>query len=891
MSDAQPGREAATDNDGLRMVVFIALFTFGLMVLVAGIAIVSLLRKPTVAPMATPESMRAAAMEATKAPVATPPSADGIVMAEGFVAERVVAVPKEIGSIASMCAMPDGSLILGPQKGKLARLDPSSGAITQIDLPIGDAQGLVFVDGVLYVVVNGEAGQGQGLYRVRDSNADGSFDQVELLRLIPGDTGEHGAHGIVLGPDKKLYLSIGNHAKIPEPASSLVPRTWAEDFLLPRMWDANGHAVGVLAPGGFVIRTDLDGKEWEVVSIGYRNAYDLAFSRDGELFTYDSDMEWDIGAPWYRPTTICQVTSGTDFGWRSGSACPPYWYVDVASPVLAIGPGSPTGLVFGDGTHFPGPWQNALYCLDWTYATIHAVFLTPEGSTYTGKREQFLAGKGLPLTDAVVHPSDGAMYVSTGGRGAASSIYRIRAVEPVRPAAAPSVALSAEQTLRRELEAGHRADAPDALVAKALASLDSDDRRIRNAARTVLEHQTPSRWIDVRLPAQTTRSTIERSLAITHVGVDGARDRVIADILALDWKSCDEAERRDILRTMLITLARHGKPEDPRRLLNWLELAFPSGDQLADRLLVEMLVALDSQVAVARALQVMESSDASPEAFDASLLSRNDSYGSVILKMAADSPRQQQIAMAAALREAKVGWNDGYRDRYFRWFPVAKRAAGGHSFAGFLDRIRDDALAKVPEAARERWTRIAGGGETEVADRPRADGPGRRWTTAEIERVAATVGANHDFARGERMYRAATCADCHRFAGIGQLGGPDLTGVGQRFGMRELAEAIAEPSAVISDQYRFEEFTLTDGNSRVGRVVNQSEKTVTIIESLLAQQVTSDIEIASITSRRPSPVSPMLAGLVDALSEAELRDLLAYLKSGGDPRDPMFAKQ
>jgi cytochrome c1 len=35
----------------------------------------------------------------------------------------------------------------------------------------------------------------------------------------------------------------------------------------------------------------------------------------------------------------------------------------------------------------------------------------------------------------------------------------------------------------------------------------------------------------------------------------------------------------------------------------------------------------------------------------------------------------------------------------------------------------------------------------------------------------------------------------------------------------------------------------------------------------------------------------MLAGLVDALSEAELRDLLAYLKSGGDPRDPMFAKQ
>ena len=38
-----------------------------------------------------------------------------------------------------------------------------------------------------------------------------------------------------------------------------------------------------------------------MVSIGYRNAYDIAFNADGELFTYDSDMEWDMGTPWYRP--------------------------------------------------------------------------------------------------------------------------------------------------------------------------------------------------------------------------------------------------------------------------------------------------------------------------------------------------------------------------------------------------------------------------------------------------------------------------------------------------------------------------------------------------------------------------------------------------------------
>ena len=48
-----------------------------------------------------------------------------------------------------------------------------------------------------------------------------------------------------------------------------------------------------------------DGSNWELVSIGYRNEFDASFNEEGELFTYDADMEWDIGLPWYRPTRIC----------------------------------------------------------------------------------------------------------------------------------------------------------------------------------------------------------------------------------------------------------------------------------------------------------------------------------------------------------------------------------------------------------------------------------------------------------------------------------------------------------------------------------------------------------------------------------------------------------
>jgi hypothetical protein len=74
------------------------------------------------------------------------------------------------------------------------------------------------------------------------------------------------------------------------------------------------------APGGWIAKTDPEGKSWELVSAGYRNSYDIAFNEAGDLFIYDSDMEWDFGTPWYRPTRVCHATSGGDYGWRTGSA-------------------------------------------------------------------------------------------------------------------------------------------------------------------------------------------------------------------------------------------------------------------------------------------------------------------------------------------------------------------------------------------------------------------------------------------------------------------------------------------------------------------------------------------------------------------------------------------
>ena len=94
-----------------------------------------------------------------------------------------------------------------------------------------------------------------------------------------------------------------------------------------------------MAPGGWIVRTDQDGKNWELLCAGLRNTYDIAFNTDGELFTFDSDMEWDTGTPWYRPTRVNHLVRGGEYGWRNGTGKWPEYSPDSLGAVVEYRPG------------------------------------------------------------------------------------------------------------------------------------------------------------------------------------------------------------------------------------------------------------------------------------------------------------------------------------------------------------------------------------------------------------------------------------------------------------------------------------------------------------------------------------------------------------------------
>jgi putative heme-binding domain-containing protein len=842
-----------------------------------------------------------AAAAPLKTPTATP--ANELKMVKGFKAELLYSVPKDLqGSWVNMCVDPKGRLIVSDQYGGLYRvtpppLAPVSGAVAnvmpsvnveKINVDIGEAQGLLWAFDSLYVVVNRTGNYEGGLYRVRDTNGDDQLDSVETLRLLQGK-GEHGPHAVLLAPDgKSLYVVCGNSTPLTDLDASRVPRVWDEDILLPRIF-GRGFMRDTPAPGGYICRVDPDGKKWELISSGFRNEFDAAFNADGELFTFDADMEWDVNTFWYRPTRVCQVVSGAEFGWRNGSSKWPPHYPDSVPPVVEIGPGSPTGICFGYGARFPAKYQDALFISDWTFGKMYAVHLKPQGASYTAGVEEFISGVPLPLTDVVINPHDGAMYFLVGGRKVQSGLYRVtyKGPESTAPADHHQAELAEARALRQRLEALHAPDQVNA-VETAWPYLNHADRFIRYTARVAIEHRPVIEWQDRALSETDTQAALSALLALVRQferpekgkqldtrppEYDGSEvrhpmlPRLLAALDRFTWTQLSDQQQVELLRNYVLTFLRLGPPDETARgkLIAKLDGVFPAKTSRVNVELAALLVYLQAPTAATKIVKLLEQAPT----------------------------QEEQMEYAKTLRLLRTGWTPKLHETYFKWCHKATGYRGGANFALFVDEIKNEALTHVTAAERVALKPILDAKPiTEVTPAIAEPRPFvKKWTLEELTPLVAGGLQGRDFEHGRKMFAAANCFACHRFDNQGGIVGPDLTILSGRFSPRDILESIVEPSKVISDQYAAVSIVMMDGRVVTGRIVNLAGDSLRINSNMLEPNSQIGVDRRQIEEMIPSKISMMPEGLMNTLNENEILDLMAYLLSRGDASNPMFGKK
>jgi putative heme-binding domain-containing protein len=843
-----------------------------------------------------PFASRLLAAEATKP--------EALATLPGFKIELVrTADPATEGSWISIAKDPRGRLLLGGEpKQPISRVTLKEGAVVKAEMlkiPVGEVMGMRFAFDSLYLNGRGNNGQGQevyGLWRCRSTNGGDDFDQVELLREWKGGGGDHGAHTILLDPDQKhLDIVCGNFVDVPADILPTSPhRNYADDLVLPRAEDGNGFGAGRKPPGGFVARMDPDGSHCELVASGERNTYSVAFNHDGELFGFDSDMEWDWGTPWYRPVRVFHAISGADHGFREGASKWPEYYHDSLPASVTIGIGCPTGVEFGTGAKFPAKYQRAFFIEDWTYGRLIAVHLTPTGASYGGTWENFVAPKALhekagktPLNmTGLVIGDDGAMYFTTGGRHTQGALYRVSydGPEPTAPADLHDAAGSEARALRHRLEAfdGHE-DAK--AVETAWPQLASPDRFLRYAARIAIESQPIEQWKARALAEKDPEAALTILLSVARLGGTASQAELLQALAKFPLAQLKgEAQQLEKLRVIEVALSRSGKPapEVAQPLIAELSPLYPAGSVALNRELCQTLLALNAPGTIERSL-----------------------------KLAAAAPTQEeQLNYIVALRTITEGWTPELRRQYFKWWTIkrnptqhpettlqwftdAGREYGdGASFGNFLVKVRRTAIDSVPQPelvalqpVLDSWA--------EPAPKVKASKKKRTfvqdWKMAELEGDLASVAKGRNFAQGQDAVYASQCLMCHRVGEEGGSVGPDLTAIASRFSPRDILESIIDPSKVVSEQYANSEIVLKDGKTVIGRVVSDDDGKLLVRPSMLTPDM-QEVAKADIKTREFSKISPMPPGLLNMLTKDEILDLVAYFAAAGHADGAPFKK-
>ena len=820
--------------------------------------------------------------------------ATGLNLQPGFAAELVYKVDKaKYGTWISMAFDPQGRLAVSDQGGKgtfLLEIPKAGekfdeGKVKKLNVS-SSLYGMLYAFDHLYMMGNKTLMRAPVL-------KNGELGASELVSEMNGG-GEHGPHSMVVSPDgKSLYAIAGNYTQLPKYQKTRIRDNWKDDYLLQNY--AYGHNGNGKAPGGWVLKLSPDGKEREVMNMGYRNPVDFAFNRDGELFVYDADMEWDIGAPWYRPTRINHGVSGGENGWRATSKKWRKYFPDTVGSVIDIGPGCPTGVIAGTDANFPTHYRDALFICDWTFATMYSIHLKPNGSSYTAEKREFISNtKGsLALTDVVIGP-DGNMYFCVGGRGGQSYLYR------VSYKGSQSTALSKIDTesshakarkTRHMLEAFHGHADPKALET-VWPYLGSEDYHLRYAARIAIEWQDPSSWAEKAYNESNDLAAVHALLGLARSDLKGSLEPSINRLLKVDFSKLDKTAKLALLRTYSVIMSRGGKPADAqiKAIGDQLDPHFPSQDDNLNEELCRVLCYLQHPSIVSKTVKLMKVTKAKVPDFDEEIMKRNKGYGGSILNSMKSAPNILNIHFLFCLKDVTEGWTNEDRKVYLGELKTLAGKRGGNMFSGYIAKIRESAIANVPEKDRIALQYLMGDIKTvDLTKLPKAKGPGVAWTVDSALKMLDEDGlTGRDLANGKKMFSAGMCVACHRFMEEGGGVGPDLTNLAKRSDYKSILESILHPNMVVSEQFEQHELTMKDGSTVLGQVISEEDDILSLVQSAFTPEKLTKIKASDVASKKGSKLSMMPPGLINSMNKEELKDLMAYFVSQGNKKHAVY---
>lgn len=666
------------------------------------------------------------------------------------------------------------------------------------------------------------------ILRVKDTDADGIGDLEENLATLDtvADYPHNGLSGMAWDPNGGLVFSLGEN--------------FGKDWTLT---GTDGAKVSGRGEGG-VFRCTADGKGLRRIARGFWNPFGLLVRQDGEIFAAEND-------PGSRPPCrLLHVVEGADYGfqWVYGSApVHPFvaWNGELRGTLGMVHPSGegPCAVVeLGGGVMIPS----------WSDHSIDYFPLTRKGAGYTSERIPLVKGSDFFRPVCMAPGPDGAFYLTDWvfssypihGRG---RLWKLEIEK--QPWIAQSQPETSEAAIAKKLREGREKLSTADLLAKARGA----DKYLADAALTALSRSgltieqvkalspadrvwafvamrradlTNAKWVraffddpDAEMRFECLRWIADAVLKEFQPQVeamlsDSKLDFRLFEAVLATWNTLRGEPGAGVTNPEVL-VERITDPKTPARLKGYaLRLAPPTHKALTLELLRDFANS-DDEVLQLEAVRTLAARRASAE-------------------IAADDKRSPQLRA-----EAILGTDDPAL--------LQKLAQSDHA------TIRDEAQRALPRSLS--------------INRPAFD------DTAAWLKLLEGPG---DAETGRRIFfnsKVALCASCHRHSGRGNVVGPDLTLIAQQGDRAAILRSILEPHREVAPQFYPSVVELKDGTTFTG-ILLRSSSTEVFRDLTGKEKSFSEADIIKRTELRTSLMPP---GLVMSLTDAELRDLLAFL--------------